>query len=420
MKKILTVFLTIGVVAGIAIYSSNAFFSDSETSSGNTFQAGKLDLKVDYSSTYNGNTSNSWELTDLTDQKFFDLTDVKPGDFGEGTISLHVDNNNAWGCVTITPTANDDNGITSPESIVDTMDGTWNGELAQNLIFRIWADTCSINAQPGDNIYQEGCDKLLTEGPAPLSEVTWPLADSTHPNIFTDSGALLGNTTYHIGAGWTLPNTVGNKVQTDSYKADISFYTEQERNNAGFLCPSTEPRINFFDDFNDGNANGWWLGYSLANPINFGNWRVENGALVQDIGHDGVLATVDGNQFSDQTLEVDLKTTNSGSYEGFILWFQDDHNYVLAFIYAADQYVRVARVVNGIEYSYNHTVPGITDGHWYNFKVEANSTNGELKVYLDGSYLFSYMAPGDVRSGRSGVMNGNGGGSFDNFKLTSN
>ena len=34
------------------------------------------------------------------------------------------------------------------------------------------------------------------------------------------------------------------------------------------------------DDFNDGVADGWWLGY---NPNgDYGNWQIENGTLVQD------------------------------------------------------------------------------------------------------------------------------------------
>jgi hypothetical protein len=84
--------------------ATGAFFSDTELSSGNTFAAGALDLKVDNHSYYNGNECKevtpgvfqwagnalfpvpgtpcdvSWNLTDLTVQKFFDFLDLKPGD----------------------------------------------------------------------------------------------------------------------------------------------------------------------------------------------------------------------------------------------------------------------------------------------------------------------------------------------------
>lgn len=417
MKKLLSGILQIGVVVGVAVFSSNAFFSDTETSFGNGLEAGKLDLRVDYSSTYNGIVSNSWELTDLTDEKFFDLADVKPGDSGEGTISLHVSDNDAWGCVTIKPTANDDNGLTEPESEVDSTDGVGNGELAQNLQFRIWADICTEDAQPGDNIYQADCDILLAEGPGIIHPATWALADSNTPNIFTGSGALVGGSTYYIGAGWTLPDTVGNIVQTDIYQADVSFYTEQERHNPSFVCPT--PTI-FFDDFNDGNTDGWWLGYSLKTPSFYGNWRVEDGTLIQDTGGDGVIALIQNHIFSDQTIETKLKLNGPSGYGGLILWSQDNNNWTHVIIYPAAGFVEVSAHVNGTTFGFQYPYPSLANDTWYDLKVVADSTNGNLDVYLDGNYLFTHTVTTPNRTGQSGVMNGNAGGAFDDFKLTSN
>lgn len=109
--------------------------------------------------------------------------------------------------------------------------------------FRIWADVCNRQAitdvsaaTPGDNIYQADCDKLLTEGSGPIGPVIWALADSVTPNIFTGSGPLLGKDTYYIGVEWGIPDGVGNIIQSDKYQADISFYTEQWRNNPNFKC----------------------------------------------------------------------------------------------------------------------------------------------------------------------------------------
>lgn len=244
MKRILLSLLTVGLVTSVGVFATRAFFSDVETSRDNTFTAGNLDLKVDYASTYNNQPSTNWSLTDLTNEKFFNFGDVKPGDSGEGTISLHIYDNNAWGCVTISPTANDDVSTAAPElaagDTTDNPNNLWDGELAQNMQFRIWADTCAENARPGDNVYQADCDTLLTEGTGPVAPVTWALADSQHPNVFTHSGALVGGNTYYIGASWNIPNTVGNIIQTDKYQADISFYTEQERNNPNFACGTRE------------------------------------------------------------------------------------------------------------------------------------------------------------------------------------
>src|SRR3989338_5373634 len=117
MKKVLISLSIIAAVSAMAIGATTSFFSDTETSSGNTFTAGAIDLKIDNHSYYNWAESplTSWDLSDLTDQLFFNFLDLKPGDWGEDTISIHIDNNEAWACMDITLTATDDNGLTEPE-----------------------------------------------------------------------------------------------------------------------------------------------------------------------------------------------------------------------------------------------------------------------------------------------------------------
>jgi len=66
MNKKLIVSLAIMAIAGAAaIGGTMAYFSDTETSKGNTFTAGSLDLTVDSQCTYNGVTSTqcgNWVL----------------------------------------------------------------------------------------------------------------------------------------------------------------------------------------------------------------------------------------------------------------------------------------------------------------------------------------------------------------------
>ncbi|MFH1451512.1 MAG: TasA family protein, partial [bacterium] len=197
MKKILISLSVIGAIAAIIAGATVAFFSDSETSVGNTFTAGAIDLQIDSMCSYNGepNPECTWQLADLTDEKLFDYDDVKPGDQGENTISLHVFDNDAWACVTITPVRNDDMSSTEPELAVDVEENpsdSWDGELAENMDFMVWADICSPqvnqaypNALPGDNEYQPDCDRLLTSGHGFSEPTTWALADSQNENVFT-------------------------------------------------------------------------------------------------------------------------------------------------------------------------------------------------------------------------------------------
>jgi len=62
MKKILLSVVTIGVVGAIAAGATSAYFSDTETSTGNTFTAGTLDLKLanNDDTTFANGTIGTW------------------------------------------------------------------------------------------------------------------------------------------------------------------------------------------------------------------------------------------------------------------------------------------------------------------------------------------------------------------------
>lgn len=272
MKKILLSSALILFVGGaLALGGTGAFFSDTELSSGNTFSAGAIDLKVDNHSYYNGmlNASTTWEVSDLTIQKFFDFPDLKPGDIGEDTISLHVNNNDAYLCANVTLTSNDDNGLTEPEALVDGNDGPGNGELASNVYFVWWADD-------GDNVLEDN-EKVISEGPIGAlglqGSTTVALADSQN-NIWTGvPGPVPGDETLYIGKAWcfgdltvdpllqdglgtTSPRTpanstggilcdghlLNNSTQTDSLTADVKFTAVQARHNSDYLCVPPEIR----------------------------------------------------------------------------------------------------------------------------------------------------------------------------------
>lgn len=54
MKKLLFSFLMISAVTSSVVFSTSAFFSDTEASNDNTFTSGSIDLRVDSQSSYNG------------------------------------------------------------------------------------------------------------------------------------------------------------------------------------------------------------------------------------------------------------------------------------------------------------------------------------------------------------------------------
>lgn len=262
MKKILLSIATVAFVSVLAISGTTAIFSDTETSTGNTFTAGAIDLTVDNKSYYNGiwNEDTSWLQKDLDKgELFFDFRDLKPGDWGEDTISLHVNNNESWLCADVTLTSNTDNGSTEPEQNDETPYTAGKGELADNVHFIWWADD-------GDNVLETDESPLPsgTLGVLNVDETaTVALADSV-ANIWNDNnvaGPLPGDSVRYIGKAWCFGNlelapvtpgddnnpTVNpgftcdgsqenNSTQTDGFTADIGFRAEQSRNNSGFRC----------------------------------------------------------------------------------------------------------------------------------------------------------------------------------------
>jgi predicted ribosomally synthesized peptide with SipW-like signal peptide len=272
MKKIIISLSIISAVAALAIVGTVAYFSDTETSTGNLLQAGSLDLKVDSTCHYwqdNGHgyvdvgcTGGTWSETDLTVEKFFNFTDIKPGDKGENTISLHPVDNDANICAYVTNLVNQENGCNEPEGKVDASCGGTDpvgvglGELQGAIHMKIWRDK-GTNDHPGwacDNVWQPGEYVYVEDAVVDSNTGPW------------DLGWIKGNKNVCLGVAWNVPTTVGNIIQSDSISGDISFYAEQTRNNPNFVCPPqlpVEPKpITRVDRTQPGFGDGGWAGWS--------------------------------------------------------------------------------------------------------------------------------------------------------------
>src|SRR3989344_7512215 len=266
MKKILLSIAMLVIVGAVVIGGAAAISSDTEVSTGSTFAAGAIDLTVDNESYYNGvfNEGTSWlQPANLNDEQgpgeegqywFFNFRDLKPGDWGEDTISLHVNNNDSYLCADVTLTSNQDNGSTEPELNDEDPYTAGEGELADNVHFIWWADD-------GDNVL-ESDEELLPAGTLGALGIgqtaTVPLADA-NGNIWPEDedGPLPGDSTRYIGKAWCFGaldvnastyaqdsdsgpdvrpivcdgSQEDNSTQTDSMTADISFRAVQSRHN---------------------------------------------------------------------------------------------------------------------------------------------------------------------------------------------
>ncbi|WEL23588.1 SipW-dependent-type signal peptide-containing protein [Candidatus Nanohalovita haloferacivicina] len=211
-KSILASIMVIGLIGAFASSSTLALFSDTEASQGNEFVTGALDLKLDWNESYNGEHIEAQSLTD-NPGPIFDFEDIKPGDHGEATVSVHIEDNPGWVWMRAKVTADEEIEITEPERAMGDTDP--DGELNDELKFTIWRDD-------GDNIHQSD-EEVIAEGH--LRDIQSDLRE----------GILLGefdaSQTHYIGVKWELPREVGNRVQKDRIDMDFEFYTEQRRHN---------------------------------------------------------------------------------------------------------------------------------------------------------------------------------------------
>lgn len=267
MKKILYSIMMLGVLAVAAGSATMAYFSDTETSTGNQFTAGTIDLEIGFQSWYDQATGfvagTNWGVQDLTaSQIFFDFDDVKPGDAGYGYATIRVSSNPSWVCSNVTLTAAHDPSVNDAESDDgDMTSGDWAGELDDDLVMFFWSDD-------GDGVYESGEEVIMPSTNLSLLDQglgnngdTFDLVDTT-TNVF-DTGAVgtpfpVDPAVEYMGQAWcfgaltvntdnaTTPFTcdgsgVDNQAQGDNVAGTISFYAVQSRHNDTFECSDWNP-----------------------------------------------------------------------------------------------------------------------------------------------------------------------------------
>jgi hypothetical protein len=265
----------IGIRATLAILVAavafSAFLLRGDAAVGDTFATGGIDLKIDSKATYNGTKvpSATWKLKNLVpgSDYFFNFDDIKPGDYGENTISLHVKKQDAWMCIQFSNLQSDDNGQNEPEGLEDG-NGDGEGELADGMEFFAWHDD-------GDNIFEKGEKPIFGTSTQAASDV---LNDTTYPIGDSKNGkSCKVNETRYIGIFWcagdltvdvesaTLScdgSALGNAAQTDSLSVDISIHAQPVRDKPKFTCgevskpPKNPPHNPPKDDHDDDDGKG--------------------------------------------------------------------------------------------------------------------------------------------------------------------
>jgi predicted ribosomally synthesized peptide with SipW-like signal peptide len=191
-KKIMVSMMVIGLVAALAGAGLHALFSDTETSRGNKFTAATLDLKVD-------------GYDDPNVPVYFNISDVKPGDYGYVYITLS--NVGSIGGVASLTFANvtDDPGTTpEPEPTPDY------GELSGYLYIEVYNRTLVFGGQ--------------------ISPIVTPLAEgnlSALAGSAIELGSLPAGGSITVTIVWSIDSDVGNVIMGDVVTFDMLFSLEQ-------------------------------------------------------------------------------------------------------------------------------------------------------------------------------------------------
>jgi len=229
MKKILLSLLTIGIVSAGVFGATKAFFTDTETSTGNTFSAGIIDIAVD--------GQNPWTAT-YSGQ----LADMKPSEVRYiGFTVKNLENSNPvklWKQIKITD--QNDGTVTEPEC--EEGKGTWDGKecdggyvernnLAAYTIYDLYV--CEVEAS-GNTCGQDDNGKPTGGGWKPI------IVEDQYVRLDNVDGAwiYLGQLdkgkelkvvqSYHLRSWPGAPEPeVGNWAQGDVMKFDIELMATQ-------------------------------------------------------------------------------------------------------------------------------------------------------------------------------------------------
>ena len=252
-RRILTL-LGVAAFAGIV-----GLFAPGDTfATGSSFTSTKLDLKIDSKAWYNGVSipSATWALKDLTPgtDKFFNLTDVKPGDFGCNVISIHAQKSDAYACIDFKNLKNDENGMNEPEASVDS-NGNVSGELAAGTEFYGWIDD-------GDGKFEPPSEKAIfgtttQDALHVLNNKTYVIGDSKGGGSCKQDSTKYVGMCYCAGNLTVNPSTgkmtcdggaLGNSAQTDSFSVDVLIRAVGTKDDPKFVCGDKPPKSGGEDD----------------------------------------------------------------------------------------------------------------------------------------------------------------------------
>jgi predicted ribosomally synthesized peptide with SipW-like signal peptide len=192
--------MTIVLVCALMGGGVYAYFSDTETSTGNTFTAGTLDLNLD------GGNTNVVKFT---------VGDVAPGDSGNGTWTVsNVGSIDGYLDLESVGVSEDVGTSTDPE-LVDEPTHVDTTQLGTYLMAHIFVDTNN------DGDWDSGETDIYGTNASPAA--INGIAGSYALNL-----SLAASGTNYITLCWSVPASADNRIQGDSVTLDMTFELQQQ------------------------------------------------------------------------------------------------------------------------------------------------------------------------------------------------
>ena len=227
-RKILGGIMTVGAAGATAGAGTMALFSDTEQSTGNTIQAGTLDLTAD---------GNNGEGTTTVS-----IESMAPGETKSGTTTLN--NRGSLGGFLnfdIGPVTNNENTVWEPEQGAPGEDGTdsTTGELA-----RTHTDgSNALDVTAGFDTTGDGnIDKVVLDsaGKDPRNNIQGTTGIEYNPNR-----SLNSDSSVDFVVECSLPREAGNAVQSDGATFDLTFELLQQAAGSSVAITGNSPLSNY-------------------------------------------------------------------------------------------------------------------------------------------------------------------------------
>ena len=184
------------------------------------------------------------------------------------------------------------------------------------------------------------------------------------------------------------------------------------------LSVKAEAGVLFFDDFNDGDINGW--------TVESGNWSVDNGNLLtQENGVLDFLGQINAApaDWDNYRIEFDVNTEN-GVDNAIQFRKQGNNSYIFNIRHDSLPSIKLFKIENNVALNAAQNWNLILQNRvWYHIKIEAIDEN--IKIWINDNLALEYNDPGtNLRQGGIGLQSWTGWNGyikirFDNIKVTS-